>query len=161
EVQRASGEHRLPLERRGVCAREGHRAAVRADLDALLLPELSGRVHEPVAVDDRVALARPLRPDVLGDRGDGHRDHPDLLGRGGSGGSVECREREDGSGEEPTAHSHSIVAGGFEVTSRTTRLTAGISFTIRDETSSTRSYGSRAQSAVIASSDVTARITIG
>ena len=59
------------------------------------------------------------------------------------------------------AHSHSIVAGGFEVTSRTTRFTAGTSLTIRDEISSSRSYGSRAQSAVIASSEVTARITIG
>src|SRR5437588_986755 len=58
-------------------------------------------------------------------------------------------------------YSHSIVAGGFDVTSSTTRLTPGISFTIRAETVSTRSYGSRAQSAVIASSLVTARITIG
>src|SRR5262249_49239526 len=59
------------------------------------------------------------------------------------------------------SHSPSVVAGGLGVTSRTTRLTCGISFTIRDETSSTRSYGSRAQSAVIASSEVTARITTG
>jgi len=58
-------------------------------------------------------------------------------------------------------YSHSIVAGGFEVTSRTTLLTPGISFTIRAEIVSTRSYGRRAQSAVIASSLVTARITIG
>src|SRR5215471_8440807 len=58
-------------------------------------------------------------------------------------------------------YSHSIVAGGFEVTSSTTRLTPGISFTTRAAIVSTRSYGSRAQSAVIASSLVTARITIG
>src|SRR5256885_16202161 len=58
-------------------------------------------------------------------------------------------------------YSHSIVAGGFDVTSSTTRLTAGISLTIRDATSSIRSYGRRAQSAVIASSDVTARSAIG
>ena len=58
-------------------------------------------------------------------------------------------------------YSHSIVAGGFEVTSSTTRFTAGISLMIREETSSIRSYGSRAQSAVIASSEVTARIAIG
>jgi len=58
-------------------------------------------------------------------------------------------------------YSHSIVAGGFDVTSSTTRLTPGISFTIRAEIVSTRSYGSRAQSAVIASSLVTARITTG
>src|SRR4029079_16980195 len=58
-------------------------------------------------------------------------------------------------------YSHSIVAGGFDVTASTTRLTAGISLMIRDETSSIRSYGRRAQSAVIASSDVTARMAIG
>src|SRR5262249_26422733 len=58
-------------------------------------------------------------------------------------------------------YSHSIVAGGVDVTSRPTRLTPGISFTMRAEIVSTRSYGSRAQSAVIASSLVTARITIG
>src|SRR5439155_20038774 len=58
-------------------------------------------------------------------------------------------------------YSHSIVAGGFDVTSSTTRLTPGISFTMRAEIVSTRSYGRRAQSAVIASSLVTARITIG
>src|SRR5262249_12198880 len=58
-------------------------------------------------------------------------------------------------------YSHSIVAGGFDVTSSTTRFTPGISFTIRAEIASTRSYGSRAQSAVIASSLVTARIAIG
>ena len=36
-------------------------------------------------------------------------------------------------------YSHSIVAGGFEVTSSTTRFTAGISLMMRDETSSIRS----------------------
>ena len=63
--------------------------------------------------------------------------------------------------EVGASYSHSIVAGGFDVTSSTTRLTPGISFTSRAEIVSTRSYGSRAQSAVIASSLVTARITIG
>src|SRR5262249_18473586 len=58
-------------------------------------------------------------------------------------------------------HSHSIVAGGFDVTSSTTRFTAGISLTIRDEIVSIRSYGRRAQSAAIPSSLVTARHTIG
>src|SRR6185312_3529532 len=61
----------------------------------------------------------------------------------------------------PEGHSHSMVAGGFDVTSSTTRFTPGISLTIRPEIVSIRSYGSRAQSAVIASSLVTARITIG
>src|SRR6266545_5055725 len=59
------------------------------------------------------------------------------------------------------AYSHSIVAGGFELRSSATRLTPGISLMIRLEIVSRRSYGSRAQSAVIASSDVTARMTIG
>src|SRR3954447_26698803 len=58
-------------------------------------------------------------------------------------------------------YSHSMVAGGFDVTSSTTRFTPGISFTILLEIVSIRSYGRRAQSAVIASSLVTARITIG
>jgi len=69
-----------------------------------------------------------------------------------------------GDGEDDVVepgYSHSIVAGGFDVTSSTTRLTPGISFTIRPEIVSIRSYGSRAQSAVIASSLVTARITTG
>ena len=60
-----------------------------------------------------------------------------------------------------TGYSHSIVAGGFDVTSSTTRFTPGISLTIRPEIVSIRSYGRRAQSAVIASSLVTARMTIG
>jgi hypothetical protein len=59
------------------------------------------------------------------------------------------------------AYSHSIVPGGFEVRSSVTRLTPRTSLMIRLETRSSRSYGRRAQSAVIASSDVTARITIG
>ena len=66
--------------------------------------------------------------------------------------------------ELPTAarrYSHSIVAGGFDVTSSTTRFTPAISLTIRPEIVSIRSYGSLAQSAVIASSLVTARITTG
>ena len=60
----------------------------------------------------------------------------------------------------PAAYSHSIVAGGFDVTSRT-RLTAGISFTICDETLSITSCGNFVQPPVIASSLVTARITTG
>ena len=42
-----------------------------------------------------------------------------------------------------------------------TRFTPGTSATIRDAIFSSKSYGNRAQSAVIASSDVTARTTIG
>ena len=58
-------------------------------------------------------------------------------------------------------HSHSIVLGGLDEMSSATRFTWGISLMIRLDTFSSNSYGSRAQSAVIASSDVTARITIG
>jgi len=58
-------------------------------------------------------------------------------------------------------HSHSMVPGGLLVTSRATRLTPGTSPTMRDAMRSTTSPGSRAQSAVMASSLVTARITMG
>ena len=58
-------------------------------------------------------------------------------------------------------YSHSIVAGGFDEMSSATRFTPGISLMIRLEMTSSRSYGRRAQSAVIASSEVTARMTIG
>jgi acylphosphatase len=64
-------------------------------------------------------------------------------------------------GQVPSGYSHSIVAGGFELRSSATRFTPGISLMIRLEIVSRRSYGKRAQSAVIASSDVTARMTIG
>ena len=56
-----------------------------------------------------------------------------------------------------SAYSHSIVPGGLLVMSSTTRLTSRISLIIREEIRSRRSYGSRAQSAVMASSEVTAR----
>src|SRR6476619_8284576 len=55
-------------------------------------------------------------------------------------------------------HSHSMVAGGFELMSYTTRLTPGTSLTMRYEILPRTSYGSLAQSAVIPSSDVTARM---
>ena len=58
-------------------------------------------------------------------------------------------------------HSHSMVPGGFDVTSSVTRLTSATSLVIRVEMRSRTSYGSRAQSAVIASSEVTGRITTG
>ena len=60
----------------------------------------------------------------------------------------------------PGDHSHSIVPGGLLVMSSTTRPTGRISLIIREAICSSRSYGRRAQSAVIASSLVTARITI-
>src|SRR5205823_10091468 len=55
----------------------------------------------------------------------------------------------------PGRYSHSIVPGGFDVRSSATRFTAGISLMTRLEIVSSRSYGRRAQSAVMASSDVT------
>jgi hypothetical protein len=54
-------------------------------------------------------------------------------------------------------YSHSIVAGGLELMSYTTRLMPRISLMMRFETRARKSFGSRAQSAVIASVDVTAR----
>jgi len=54
-------------------------------------------------------------------------------------------------------HSHSIVAGGLELMSYTTRLTPRTSLTMRALIRPNTSYGSLAQSAVIPSSDVTAR----
>ena len=58
-------------------------------------------------------------------------------------------------------YSHSMVPGGLLVTSRTTRLTSRTSLVIRVEIRASTSYGSRAQSAVIASSLVTGLITTG
>ena len=58
-------------------------------------------------------------------------------------------------------HSHSMVPGGLLVTSSTTRLTSGTSLVIRDEMCARTSYGTRVQSAVIASSELTGRSTTG
>src|SRR5437667_9194614 len=55
-------------------------------------------------------------------------------------------------------YSHSIVPGGFEVTSYTTRFTPFTSFTILLEIAFSTSCGSGTQSAVIPSSECTARI---
>src|SRR5215218_1233148 len=56
-------------------------------------------------------------------------------------------------------HSHSIVLGGFDEMSYTTRFTPRTSLVIREETRARKSCGRRAQSAVIPSVDVTARST--
>ena len=58
-------------------------------------------------------------------------------------------------------YSHSMVPGGLLVTSRTTRLTSATSLVIRVEMRSSTSYGTRVQSAVMASSLDTGRSTIG
>ncbi len=57
-------------------------------------------------------------------------------------------------------YSHSIVDGGFELMSKTTRLMPLTSLTMRDEMVASSSCGSRAQSAVIPSRLSTARIAI-
>src|ERR1035437_1912262 len=56
------------------------------------------------------------------------------------------------------SHSHSIVAGGLELMSYTTRFTPGTSLTMRELILPSTSYGIFAQSAVIPSSDFTARM---
>ena len=53
------------------------------------------------------------------------------------------------------------MPGGFDVTSSTTLLTSRTSFVMRVEIRSSTSYGTRVQSAVIASSDDTGRNTMG
>ncbi|SDT06478.1 hypothetical protein SAMN05444162_2988 [Paenibacillaceae bacterium GAS479] len=57
-----------------------------------------------------------------------------------------------------SAYSHSIVAGGLEVMSYTMRLTLSTSLTMRTLIFSSTSQGIRAQSAVMPSMDVTARM---
>src|SRR6185437_12581402 len=57
-------------------------------------------------------------------------------------------------------YSHSMVLGGFELTSYTTRVTSRTSFTTRAEICSSTGQGRRIQSAVIASSDFTTRTAI-
>src|SRR3954447_13059000 len=61
----------------------------------------------------------------------------------------------------PLAHSHSMVPGGFDVTSRATRFTSRTSFVMRVEMRASTSYGTRVQSAVMASSLETGRSTTG
>lgn len=58
-------------------------------------------------------------------------------------------------------YSHSMVPGGFDVTSSTTRFTSGTWFVILFEMRASTSYGTCVQSAVIASSEDTGRSTIG
>src|ERR1041385_3308376 len=102
--------------------------------------------------------------------GDDPRDLGDLAGA--DCGSRDC-EGEESSGERnlPTAHrqtcrpaaerrfrySHSIVAGGFELTSYATRLTPRTSLMIRFEMRPRTSCGNGNQSAVMPSRLVTAR----
>ena len=66
-----------------------------------------------------------------------------------------------GRGPERSGYSHSMVPGGLLVMSSTTRFTSGTSLVIRVEIRPSSSPGSRAQSAVMASSLVTGRSTTG
>ena len=63
--------------------------------------------------------------------------------------------------ESARAHSHSIVDGGFDEMSYTTRLMPRTSLTMRDEIDASSSCGRRAQSAVMPSRLSTARIGDG
>ncbi len=118
----------------------------------------------PRVAHERVAARVHAQRDVAGV--DSHQ-----LARGGWSGEQRADQSyECGNSEHETCqrspdflacHSHSIVEGGLELMSSATRFTPGISLMIRLEIVSSRSYGRRAQSAVIASSEVTARITIG
>ena len=103
----------------------------------------------------------PARVEDRDERARGHlraraRGRPEARGRRARR-MVPGRRRSRGLSAWPL-YSHSIVPGGLLVMSSTTRLTSRISLIIRDAIRSSRSYGRRAQSAVIASSDVTARI---
>ena len=71
------------------------------------------------------------------------------------------RTRRAASNRLREGHSHSMVPGGLEVTSSTTRLTSLTSFVMRLEIFESTSYGRRVQSAVMASSLETGRSTIG
>ncbi len=93
-------------------------------------------------------LAVELVPVAVGDREQQEQDE-------------RCLGREVRGCEPAARYSHSIVPGGFDEMSSATRFTPATSFTIRLEIVSSRSYGRRAQSAVIASSEVTARMMIG
>src|SRR5690606_3959968 len=92
------------------------------------------------------------------------------VGRARSGASAEPEGRRPATGPAGPAgrhradaarYSHSMVPGGFDVMSYATRFTPGTSLMIRVDNRSNRSYGNRAQSAVIASSLVTARTMMG
>ena len=88
------------------------------------------------------------------------RTSPGPLGPGGVSGHPARALRKEF--REPTGgYSHSMVPGGLLVMSSTTRLTSGTSLVIRVEIRASRSPGSRAQSAVMASSLVTGRSTTG
>ena len=107
------------------------------------------RVGGRVARRPRGVVRHRLRPPGRRRR---DRRHPRLLDRS----SARRRAPTD-----PGGHSHSIVAGGLLEMSSTTRLTSSTSLVMRVEIRSSTSVGRRAQSAVMASSLVIGRSTIG
>src|SRR5690606_22854233 len=84
-----------------------------------------------------------------------HRRNFCLRANGSRGGEHERANQHDPS-QRTNTHSHSIVPGGFELISYTTRLIPRTSLTIRFETRARKGAGSCAQSAVIPSTLVTA-----
>src|SRR5438876_9818806 len=86
-------------------------------------------------------------------RGAATPPHPDPPPRGGRDGWGWLL----GDGPAHRIYSHSIVEGGFELTSKTTRFTPFTSLMTRAEMDANTSAGSRAQSAVMPSTLVTAR----
>ena len=118
--------------------------------------------HHTESVEGR----RVRVPDTLPDGRPTRRCGPPPAGRPPQNADAAARKLSggvgvSGSGEGPWGHSHSMVPGGLLVTSRTTRLTSATSLVMRVEMRASTSYGSRVQSAVIASSDETGRSTIG
>src|SRR5262249_52688302 len=123
--------------------------------ERLALPVRLERQEVGVRVLHELAPARGRDERGSGQKpGDHHRKtHRRWIGPG--------RKRRSPSVEGGRCYSHSIVAGGFDEMSYTTRFTPGISLMTRLEIASSTSYGIRAQSAVMASSEVTARMTTG
>ena len=117
------------------------------------------------------AVVRHHQPDpqrsVGGERGalQQVRGHDHLrTGRPCPGGTVAFAREDAGGRPLPRggrSHSHSMVPGGLLVTSSTTRLTPSTSLVIRVDTRASTSWGTRVQSAVIASSLLTGRSTTG
>ena len=112
-----------------------------------------------VEVARTASCARPGRRILLSGEGPG----AGICDLGNAPGREEARHavRAGPPGASVGAHSHSIVPGGFDVTSSTTRLTSRTSFVMRFEIFASTSYGRRVQSAVMASSEDTGRSTIG
>src|SRR5262249_7199531 len=82
------------------------------------------------------------------------------VGAGVSVTAAPSADRARPAGARPLNHSHSMVAGGFDEMSYTTRLTPRTSLMMRVESRARSSSGRRAQSAVMPSVERTARMAI-